>query len=97
MRGADQRHEPAVLRDGEAHRQRVDAGGDALHEECAGILPRCRAQLSGFLGLFALDALHEHFTADVAQQDEGDPRDELLPRSVHDETQQRVNQTPSWA
>ena len=27
--GADQSHEPAVLRDGEAHRQRVDAGGDA--------------------------------------------------------------------
>lgn len=26
--GADQSHEPAVLRDGEAHRQRVDAGGD---------------------------------------------------------------------
>ena len=70
--GADQSHEPAVLRDGEADRQRVDAGGHALHEECA------RAQLSGFLGFFALDALDEHLAADVAQQDEGDPRDELL-------------------
>ena len=78
--GADQCHEPAVLRDGEAHRQRVDAGGDALHEECA------RAQLSGFLGLFALDALNEHFAADIAQQDEGDPGDELFKRreQLHD-------------
>ena len=46
--GCCQRHQPAVLRDGNAHRECVDAGGHALHEECA------RAQLSGFLGLFAL-------------------------------------------
>ena len=44
--GCYQRHQPAVLRDGKAHRKRVDAGGYSLHEQGTG------TELGGFLGLF---------------------------------------------
>ena len=46
----------------------------AMHEQCT------RTQLCCFFGLFALDAIHQHFAADVAQQCQRDPRDELFKR-----------------
>lgn len=67
-------HQPAVFRNGEAHRKRIDTGGDALHEQCT------RTQLCGLFGLFALDAIHQHFAANIAQQSQRDPRDELFKR-----------------
>ena len=67
-------HQPAVFRNGEAHRKRINAGSHALHEQCT------RTQLSCFFGLFALDAIHQHFAADVAQQSQRDPRDEFFKR-----------------
>lgn len=68
--GADQCHQPAVLRDGEADGKSVDTGGHALHKESTG------AQLGGLLGFLALDALQKHLAADIAQQGQCDPGDE---------------------
>ena len=72
-----QSHQPAVLRNGEAHRKGIDAGGDALHEQCTG------AELCGFFGFLAPDAIHKHLAADVAQQCQRDPRDECFKGREH--------------
>ena len=67
-------HQPAVFRNGKADGKSINAGSHALHEQCT------RTQLCCFFGLFALDAIHQHFAADVAQQSQRDPRDELFKR-----------------
>ena len=67
--GSRQRHQPAILRNGKAHREGVNAGGHALHEEGTG------TQRGGFLGLLAPDAIHQHLAADDSPAGQGRSRE----------------------
>ena len=75
--GSRQRHQPAILRNGKADREGINAGGHALHEEGTG------AQRGGFLGFLAPDAIDQHLAADIAQQGKGDPGDERFKGGEH--------------
>ena len=77
MPEASQRHQPAILRNGKAHREGIDAGGHALHKEGTG------TQRGGFLGFLAPDALDQHLAADIAQQGKGDPGNECFKGGEH--------------
>ena len=85
---AHQRHCQAVLRNGKAHRQRVDAGSHALHHDGAqGQSRRCGAGL-----LPAAQPLPQHLTANVPQQHQCDPGDD--PRKRLERLQHGVDADP---
>ena len=69
----EERLSPVVVRDGEAHRQRVDGGRHALHQQSG----EGNSLALTFL-ILAGDALVEHFSAYVAEQCQSDPGNELL-------------------
>ena len=62
-----------ILGNGKAHGKGVDGGGDTLHQQ--------RAEAKGFVAFLAaavVDAVQQHFDADVAQKCQRDPRDQLF-------------------
>ena len=69
----DKRLNEIVFRNGEADRQRVDRGGNALDDKTL----KSYCGLSRFV-LFALNALKEHLAADKAEQDKSYPRNALF-------------------